>query len=272
MAEGAAHPVISVTFAQLSAWLAAFLWPFVRILALISSAPILGNPGIPQQVKIGLAFAITVVLAPVLGTMPAVEPGSAIGLLILAQQVVIGVAMGFAMRIVFTAVEMAGNVTGMQMGLGFASFFDPQNAAQTPVVGQFLGLIGTLAFLAMNGHLLMIEVLAQSFQTLPVMAQPFSATGWRVLVGWGGEVFLAGLLLSMPIMAALLITNLALGVMTRAAPQLNVFSVGFPITLAAGFIVLTVALPYFAPLFERLLHDGLEMSLQVVRLARPAIP
>lgn len=264
--------MISVTSAQLSAWLAAFAWPFVRILALISSAPILGNPGVPLQVKIGLAFAIAVILTPVLGPMPQVEPGSAIGLLILAQQIVIGVAMGLAMRIVFTAVEMAGHIVGMQMGLGFATFFDPQNAAQTPVVGQFLGLIGTLAFLAMNGHLLIIEALAQSFQTLPVMAQPFSATGWRALAGWGKEVFLAGLLLSMPIMAALLITNLALGIMTRAAPQLNVFSVGFPITLTAGFIVLIVALPYFAPLFERLLHDGVGMALQIARLARPAIP
>lgn len=264
--------MISVTSAQLSAWLAAFIWPFVRILALVSSAPILGNPGIPLRAKIGLALLITFVLAPAIGTMPMVEPGSAIGLLIMAQQIVIGVAMGLAMRIVFTAVEMAGQLIGMQMGLGFATFFDPQNAAQTPVVGSFLGLISTLFFLALNGHLLMIEVLAQSFHVLPVMAQPLSVTGWRALVGWGGEVFLAGLLLSMPIMAALLITNLALGIMTRAAPQLNVFSVGFPITLAAGFVVLAVALPYFAPLFERLIHDGLQMALQIAHLARPAIP
>ncbi len=264
--------MISFTSAQLSAWLAAFIWPFARILALTSTAPILGNPGIPPWVKIGLAFAISFVLSPVLGAMPAVEPGSAIGLLILAQQIVIGVAMGLAMQVVFTSVEMAGQFVGMQMGLGFATFFDPQNAAQIPVVGQFLGLIGTLFFLALNGHLLMLDVLAQSFQALPIAAQPFSAAGWRVLAGWGGEVFLAGLLLSLPIMAALLITNLALGVMTRAAPQLNIFSVGFPITLGAGFIVLAVTLPYFAPLFERLLQNGLEMALQVARLAKPAFP
>ncbi|MDD5328874.1 MAG: flagellar biosynthetic protein FliR [Sulfuricella sp.] len=264
--------MISFTSAQLSAWLAAFIWPFARILALTSTAPILGNPAIPLRVKIGLAFAVSFVLSPVLGAMPAVEPGSATGLLILAQQIVIGVAMGLAMQIVFTSVDMAGQLVGMQMGLGFATIFDPQNAAQIPVVGTFLGLIGTLTFLALNGHLLMLEVLARSFQTLPIMAQPFSATGWRALAGWGGEVFLAGLLLSLPVMAALLITNIALGIMTRAAPQLNIFSVGFPITLGVGFIVLAIALPYFAPLFERLLQDGLEMALQVVRLAKPAIP
>jgi flagellar biosynthetic protein FliR len=264
--------MISITSAQLSAWLGAFIWPFFRILALISSAPILGNPSIPVRVKVGLAVALTLVLAPILGSMPAVEPGSAIGLLILAQQIVIGVAIGFIMRIIFTAVEMAGNIASMQMGLGFATFFDPQNAAQTPVVGTFLGLLASLLFLALNGHLYLIEVLAQSFQTLPVSTQPFSAAGWHALAGWGGEIFLAGLLLSMPIMAALLITNLALGIMTRAAPQLNVFSIGFPITLAAGFVVLAIALPYFVPLFDRLLHDALQMTMQVLRLANPAVP
>jgi len=264
--------MISVTSAQLSAWLGAFIWPFFRILALVGSAPVLGNPSIPVRVKVGLAVVLTLVLAPVLGGMPTVEPGSAIGLLILAQQIVIGVAIGFTMRIIFTAVEMAGNIAGMQMGLGFATFFDPQNAAQVPVVGQFLGLLATLLFLALNGHLYMIEVLAHSFEVLPVAPPPFSAAGWRVLAGWGGEIFLAGLLLSMPIMAALLITNLALGIMTRAAPQLNVFSVGFPITLAAGFVVLAIALPYFVPLFDRLLHDALQMAMQVLRLANPAAP
>ena len=264
--------MISVTSAQLSAWLGAFIWPFFRILALVSSAPVLGNTSVPARVKVGLSIVLTLVLAPILGSMPAVEPGSAIGLLILAQQVVIGVAIGFTMRIIFTAVEMAGNIAGMQMGLGFATFFDPQNAAQVPVVGQFLGLLATVLFLALNGHLYMIEVLAQSFQALPVSPQPFSAAGWRALAGWGGEIFLAGLLLSMPIMAALLITNLALGIMTRAAPQLNVFSVGFPITLAAGFVVLAIALPYFVPLFDRLLHDALQMAMQVLRLANPAVP
>lgn len=265
--------MISFTSAQLGAWLGAFIWPFVRILALVGSAPIFGNPSIPVRVKVGLSFIITLLLSPVLGTMPAVEPGSAAGLLILAQQVVIGVAIGFVMRIIFTAVEMAGNIAGMQMGLGFATFFDPQNAAQTPVVSQFLGLLATLVFLASNGHLLMIEALAHSFEVLPVMSQPFSAGGWRVLAGWGGEMFLAGTLLSMPIMAALLTINIALGIMTRAAPQLNIFSVGFPITLAAGFVVLAFALPYFAPVFDRLVHDGVQMTLMVLRQANPvAIP
>lgn len=264
--------MISITSAQLNAWLIAYVWPFVRVLALVGSAPILGNPSVPARVKIGLAATITFVIAPVLGAMPQVEAGSAAGLLILVQQVVIGLAMGLAMRIVFTAVEMAGQLIGLQMGLGFATFFDPQNGAQTPVMGQFLGMLATLAFLGVNGHLFMIEVLVQSFRELPVVAQPFSAFGWKALASWGGEVFLAGVLLSLPVIAVLLITNVALGIMTRAAPQLNIFAVGFPITLGVGMLVLTITLPYFAQLLERLVNDGLQVMLQVSRLTRPVLP
>ena len=260
--------MLTVTYAQLSAWLTAFLWPLFRIGALIASSPILGNPAFPPRAKIGLAVAITLVIAPTLGSLPQVEPGSAAGLLTLAQQVVIGVAMGLAMRIVFVAVEMAGNIIALQMGLGFATFFDPVNSAQVPVVGQFLGLLFTLVFLALNGHLLMIEVLADSFRIFPITAQPASALGWKTLADWGGEIFRAGLLLSLPMVAALLIANISIGIMTRAAPQLNIFAVGFPITLAAGFMVLFVTLPHMVPLFERMAHEGLRMMLQVIHALR----
>lgn len=264
--------MLSVTSAQLSAWLVAFLWPLFRIGALIASSPILGNPNFPNRGKIGLAVAITLALSPSLGPMPQVEPGSAAGLLILAQQIVIGVAMGFSMRIVFVSVEMAGNLIGLQMGLGFATFFDPVNSAQVPVVAQFLGLLFSLVFLAMNGHLLMIEVLADSFQAFPFSLKMPSAQGWKLVADWGGEIFRSGLLLALPMIAALLIANLSIGIMTRAAPQLNIFAVGFPITLAAGFVVLFVTLPYMVPLLERMAHDGLQMMMQVARAARPSLP
>lgn len=261
--------MLSFTSAQLIAWLTAFLWPLFRIAALVASSPILGNPGIPRMVKIGLALALTLVMAPLLEPMPSVDPLSATGLLILAQQVMIGVAMGLAMRVVFVAVEMAGNLIGLQMGLGFATFFDPVNGAQVPVVAQFLGLIFSLVFLALNGHLLMIEALAESFRAFPIAAQPASSLSWRLIAGWGGEIFRAGLLLALPMIAALLIANLSIGIMTRAAPQLNIFAVGFPITLAAGFAVLFLTLPYMAPLFERMMQDGLRLLLQVAAAARP---
>lgn len=264
--------MISITTAQLNAWLVAFVWPFSRILALAISAPVIGNPVYPLRVKIGLALLITFIVVPTLNPMPQLEPGSAAGLLILAQQIAVGLAMGLAMRIVFTAVEMAGEIAGLQMGLGFAIFYDPQNIGHIPVVGQFLGLLTTLVFLAMNGHLLMISALVESFHALPITAGPLGSSGWRALAEWGGEIFLAGLLLAMPLIAALLITNLALGILTRAAPQLNIFAVGFPLTLLIGFLVLALVLPYMLPSLERLVQDGLQMMLQVAQQAGEGPP
>ena len=264
--------MLTVTSAQLMAWLTAFIWPLFRIAALIASAPVFGNPGFPRSAKMGLIVAITLVVSPVLGPMPDVDPGSAAGFLILAQQVVIGLAMGLAMRVVFVAVEMAGSMIGLQMGLGFATFFDPINSAQVPVIAQFLGILFSLVFLALNGHLLMIEALVESFQVFPIAAQPMSPLGFKTLVDWGSEIFRAGLLLALPVIAALLIANLSIGIMTRAAPQLNIFAVGFPITLAAGFLMLFVTLPYMVPIFERMMLDGLQMMLQIAGAAHPAGP
>lgn len=260
--------MISITTAEFSALLAAFLWPLTRILALIASAPILGNPSVPLRVKIGLACMVTMAVAPTLGPMPPVEPDSAAGLLILAQQIIIGMAMGLTMRIIFVAVETAGELIGLQMGLGFAIFFNPQTKGFTPVIGQLLGLLTALTFLALNGHLQVISLLAESFRTLPISGDVLAANGFRIVADWGSKIFAAGLLLSLPPMAALLITNLALGILARAAPQLNIFAIGFPLTLAIGMLTLALALPYFAPVLEHLFLDGLQMMMQVVSQLR----
>jgi flagellar biosynthetic protein FliR len=245
--------LITVTSAQLDAWLATFLWPLTRVLALLAVAPVLGQARIPARVRIGLAIGIVIVLVPALPAPPAVAPGSAAGMVILATQMVIGLAIGFALRLVFVAVEMAGDLIGTQMGLGFAMFYDPGNVQHTPILGQFMGLLATLVFLAINGHLMIIAALAQSFQALPITAAPLGAGLFEVLARYGGIVFAAGLQLALPLIVTMLVVNLALGVLTRAAPQLNIFAVGFPVTLAIGFGALILTLPYFGPLFERTL-------------------
>jgi flagellar biosynthetic protein FliR len=259
--------MLSVTTAQLNAWLAAFAWPLARILALFASAPIIGNPGLPVQVKIGLAVLLTVLVAPLLPPPPDIDPASATGLLILAQQMLIGLALGFAMQIVFHATEMAGEFIGLQMGLGFATLYDASIPGFIPVLGQFMGVIVSLAFLAIDGHLLLLSGLVGSFDALPVAALS-GATGLRALVEWAGCIFSYALTLSLPLMAALLITNMALGVLTRAAPQLNIFAVGFPLTIMMGMLVLALALPYFTPVFERLFHDGFETMLKIAGALR----
>ena len=163
--------MINFTSLQLEAWLTAFIYPLVRILALVASAPVLGNKQVPVRVKVGFSMLITIVIAPTLNIQPDVEFGSGMGLIIMLHQLLLGLSMGFAMRLVFSAVEMGGELMGMQMGLGFASFYDPVNATNTQVIAQFLGIMAILAFLSMNGHLYMLETLAESFHVFPISTQ-----------------------------------------------------------------------------------------------------
>lgn len=248
--------MLTVTSAQLDAWLAGLLWPLTRILAVLATAPVLGQTRVHSRVRIGLAIGITLVIAPSLPPMPDVAPGSAAGMLILAYQMVIGLAIGFALRLVFTAVEMAGDLIGLQMGLGFAMFYDPANVQHTPILGQFLGLLATLVFLSINGHLLIVSALVESFRTLPIVLEPLQGGFFQTIARHGAIIFLAGLQIALPLIVTMLVVNLALGVLTRAAPQLNIFAVGFPVTLAIGFGLLILTLPYFAPLFQKLLDQA----------------
>ena len=257
--------MLSLTDAQLNAWLVQFLWPFVRILALVGAAPLFAESSIPPQVKIGLAFMLTVVIGPTLDIPRDIPVASYTGLLILAQQVLIGTAMGFTMRLVFTAVQTAGEFVGLQMGLSFATFFDPAAGAQTTVLSRMFNILAVLIFLAVDGHLLVLGTLAQSFEFLPAAPLRLSIDGWGVIIEGGAQLFVSGLLLALPLIAALLSINLALGILNRAAPQLSVFSVGFPITLTMGLVLLAIVLPNILPFMETLFRGGLEAMTRVVQ-------
>lgn len=262
--------MISFTYDQLSGVIAAFLWPFVRLLALTMSAPLFGDASVPATVKIGLAAIVALALSPVLGPMPAVSPFSWEGLWILAQQVMIGAALGWAMQIVFSAVSMAGDFVGLQMGLSFATLLTPNSDGSTAVLGMFLNLVAMLVFLATNGHLMMFATLVQSFEVLPVSIGPLSVTGWKMLAMWGGQLFTLALMLSLPLVAALLICNLALGILNRAAPQLNIFAVGFPLTLAVGLVVLQLMMPRMAPVLDHFFALGIDMMIRTTAAFVPA--
>jgi flagellar biosynthetic protein FliR len=261
--------MISLTDAQINAWLINFIWPLTRILGLIMVAPVFGHRTVPGRVKIGLGIFITLIIAPTLPPMPDVGLGSWHGLFILVQQLLIGVAIGFIMRIVFAAVEAAGEIVGLQMGLGFASFFDPQSAGQTLVLARFFNLLALLVFLAVNAHLLLLGVLVESFQSLPISPQPLSAAGFYNVAAFGSTVFAVGLQLALPVIAIMLMTNLSLGILTRSAPQLNIFAIGFPITLGVGLIVLDLTLPYFVPQLEQSIQNGFKATAMVIQTLRP---
>lgn len=251
--------MITVSSAQLDAWLAMLMFPLARVLGLFAIAPIFGGLGVPRRIRLIIGLAVAFALMPGLPAMPSVPPGSWTGILIIAQQMIIGVLMGFTLRIIFAAVDVAGELIGLQMGLSFAVFYDPQNAGQSPVLSEFLGLLTTLIFLAMNGHLLTLAVLAESFQLLPVGTTPLSGQGFAAAVSWAAVLFSVGVLLSLPVVAALLITNLAMGVLSRVAPQLNLFAVGFPVTLFVGLLVLLLGLSHQVPVFENVITRSVEL-------------
>ncbi|HQT00044.1 MAG: flagellar biosynthetic protein FliR [Hydrogenophilales bacterium 16-64-46] len=261
--------MLSFTDAQLNTWLVAFVWPLVRILGLLMAAPVFGHRSVPARVKVGLGVFIALIVSPTLPPLPDVALGSWQGLFILVQQFLIGLAIGFTMRVVFAAVELAGEIVGLQMGLGFASFFDPQSAAQTLVLSRFFNLLAMLVFLAVNAHLLVLGLVAESFTTLPISAAPLAAEGFRSVASFGSTIFVVGLQIALPLIAVLLMTNLALGILTRSAPQLNIFAIGFPITLGVGLIVLDFSMPYFAPQMEGMIRQALQAGDSILRAMRP---
>ena len=258
--------MISFTTTELYAWIGGLLWPLTRILGLVAAAPVFGNTGVPMLIKTTLGVTLAAIVAPTLPPVPIVDPTSWAGILILGQELLIGVAMGFAMRLVFAAVEFAGEVASSSMGLSFATFFDPTSAGRSSAISQFLALVATMAFLAMNAHLVLVEALVESFFTLPISATPMSLGAPLEMVRWGSRIFSAGLQLAMPIVAALLITNIGLAILTRAAPQLNLFGIGFPITLGAGFLVISLTLPYLGTPLENLFNQGIEAGRRIPRL------
>jgi len=250
--------MVSVDLSQLYGWINTFAWPFFRILALLGTAPVLGDSSIPVRIKLGFAAVLTLVVAPTLGHMPAISPASFDGLRIAAQQVLIGTALGLTMRVAFAAIQTAGEFIGLQMGLSFASFFDPSTGANTAVLSRMMNIVAILLFLALNGHLLMLAGLVRTFDVLPIGLDTLDPSGWGSLFDWSSQVLVSGMLLALPLIIVLLSINLALGILNRTAQQLSVFAVGFPISLMVGLILLAVVLPQSSPFLSHLFQSGYE--------------
>ncbi len=255
---------MSFTEAQLSLWLASFLWPLLRIGAMVLSAPIFSSRQVPAPFRVGLALVLTWITMPLLPPPPLVEVFSPAAFLMVLQQLVIGVAMGFILQMVFGALVFGGQVIAYSMGLGFASMMDPQNGVQVPVVSQFYLILATLLFLLLDGHLILIELLIQSFHTFPVATDGIARNGLLEIVRWGSFMFSGGLVLALPVMAALLLVNLGMGVVTRAAPQLNIFAVGFPITMLFGFLLMWVTLPEVMDNFQLLTGAAFDLVRRLI--------
>ncbi|TFZ50455.1 flagellar type III secretion system protein FliR [Serratia proteamaculans] len=254
--------------AQFGVWLSQYFWPLLRILALISTAPVFSEKQISKKVKIGLGGLIVILIAPGL-PISTVPIFSAAGLWLAAQQILIGVALGLTMQFAFAAIRLAGEVIGMQMGLSFATFFDPSGGPNTPVLARLLNLLAMLLFLSFNGHLWLISLLVDSFHTLPIQAEPLNGNGFLALTQAGSLIFINGLMLALPLICLLLTLNMALGLLNRMTPQLSVFVIGFPVTMTIGIMTIGMMMPMLAPFCEHLFGEFFDRLADVIGSMTP---
>ncbi len=250
-------PVFALTTGQLEAWVAQGFFPFVRIGACLMVAPLFGARFVPTRTRIILAVAITALVVPLIPA-PAVAPFSAQGFVVVFQQLLIGVALGFALQVVFDALALAGQLLANSMGLSFAFNVDPLRGSSTPALGQLYVILATLMFLALGGHTAIIEVLVSGLHVLPVGTSGFGREGLWALILWGGQLFAGAIAVALPGVTALLIVNLAFGVVSRAAPSLNLFAVGFPVSLVVGLLVVLAGIGPMLSSFTTLLSQGFE--------------
>lgn len=245
--------------AQLVAWLSPILWPFLRILAVFTAAPVFSTRGFPVRARIALAFFIAFAAQASLEGQPVVSINGPDALGAVVQQVTVGLSIGFMVRLIFAAVELAGEVVGFQMGLNFAAFFDPTTNAQSSAVARFFGQMVTLLFVVMNGHLMVISAVVRSFETFPTNQNFLQALAHMKLYEFGAELFASGLWIALPMIGMLMFVNLGLGIVSRVAPQMNIYAIGFPITLSVGLVGIAVTLPMLDQPFMALMERGITL-------------
>lgn len=251
---------------QLLGLLASFIWPFFRISSMFISIPVFSIQAVPARVRMVISVLITIVIVPVLPAMPDIAVFSYTGFMVALQQIVLGLTTGFILQMVFSVMLVAGQSIAYSMGLGFASLVDPATGVQVPVVAQLFIVSTSLLFLVFDGHLLVIEMLAQSFRTLPVAEVGLETPDlWRVII-WSGQIFANGVLLALPVIITILLVNISFGVASRAAPQLQIFGVGFPITIMIGMVLIWITLPDMLESFADVLQQGFSLVSDVLRL------
>lgn len=238
----------------------------MRISAMFVSVPLFSIRAVPARVRLILSVAITFVVMPLLPPLPSVEMFSYPGFMMALTQVMIGLTTGFILQLVFAAVIFAGQGIALSMGLGFSMMVDPQSGQQVPVIAQIYTVTTTLIFISLDGHLLLIQMLLDSFKTLPIGIDGIDKAGIWSIVAWSSRMFAGGLLLAMPVIASLLLINIIFGVAARAAPQLQIFSVGFPVTLMLGMLLVWKTLPDVLDQFSGMLTDAYDLIGQLLRL------
>ena len=255
---------MTLSTAEIVPYIGGYFWPFVRIGAMLMVVPIFGAQRIvPVKIRLGLAIVLTWMIAPMLPAVPAVDPLSLDGLLITVQQLMLGVAMGFIIGFIFSSMVVAGHNIAMSMGLGFAQFLDP-NGVSVPVVSSFYLIIGTLLYLSLNGHLISIQILYESFETIPVGTIGLEVNSYLTIALWASKIFVGAILIALPVLITIMLINAGFGVMMRAAPTLNIFAVGFPTTMMAGFLLIFLTLPTLLPRFTEIMMGSFDLIEEIL--------
>ncbi|HET8611492.1 MAG TPA: flagellar biosynthetic protein FliR [Sphingomonas sp.] len=251
-------------FAGLEASLWLYLVAMIRPGAAFFVAPVFGTQNVPVQVRIILSLAIGI---PALAATPFELPPDGLatiaGFLLVAGEVIAGLAIGFAVQLGFAAAMMAGEVVGNAMGLGFAQMFDPQTGGSSPALGQFLSILGTFLFLAMNGHLALASVVVDSYHALPPGQAWLGEGSLHGVVMFGGDMFAAGMTIALPVGFALILVQVVMAMLARSAPAMNLFSVGLPATLLAGVVLMALAAPAIGDGVARSIEHGLDFARQL---------
>lgn len=263
--------MIHFSSTEIIALIASFIWPLTRILGMMVIAPPFGNNAVPVRVKIVLGVMLALIVAPTVPRLANVDLLSLSSIAIMIQQLIIGVSMGFIIRVVFAGIELSGEVIGLTMGFGFASFFNPLSQTRSSAISQFLILVSTLIFLTLDLHLALFGSLIESFRTIPITSDLALGFSTEKLVLFGQQLFIISLRIALPIIAGLLIANIALGILTRAAPQLNLYGIGFPLTIAVGFFMISLVLPYMGVPIKDAFRTGID-AIQSLSVAPQVLP
>ena len=252
-----------VDLAQLQQWVGSLLWALGRVGGLVLVAPVLGNPTVPARIRIGITVMLTAVLAPM--SPAAVEPLSAQGVGTMIGQVLVGAAIGFVLRLVFEAVAFGGQLVAQSMSLGFSEVVNPEGGGSTPSLSQLYMILATLIFLAMNGHLQLVALLADSFHTLPPGRGALGPDALHAVVMFGTHLFGGAVRVALPAVISLLVVNIGFAAISRAAPSMNLFAVGFPITVTLGIVVLWLSLRSLPGAFESLTGSAWSLMRDLVQ-------
>lgn len=248
-------------------WIASYFWPYTRISAMLMVMSVTGARFVPTRVRLYLGLAITFAVMPAIPAVSeTVELLSFKGFLTTFEQIIIGVAMGMITQFIIQTFVMLGQILGMQASLGFASMVDPVNGQNTPLLGQLFMFLATLFFLAADGHLKMIQLVVFSFKTLPIGDGALTTVDFRELALWLGIMFKVALSMSLSGIIALLTVNLSFGVMTRAAPQLNIFSLGFAFALLVGLLLCWYILGGLYSHYELFWLEGEQQICRLIRM------